>query len=264
MRRRKTGLPPPALQKPAFLSRLPRKLRKLVYRNYRQRNRFHLYNRLGLRLLLNYANYVDRQLIIHEPYEAAQIDHLLREAHRQPFDLFIDVGANLGLYALLMAGTGRFGDIVAFEPDPRNYRQLATNIAVNGLATQIRLFACGLSDRDGTTTFLQAHGHSTGMSRVDATAPAGTRRQHYADIHVPVIRFDGHFTCSARRVMIKIDVEGHEARVVAGMQQLLEGNDCLLQVEVFDGGIGQVDARLSGLGYRNYASFGHDRLYRRA
>ena len=263
MRRRKTGLPPPALLKPAFLSRLPRKLRKLVYRNYRQRNRFHLYNRLGLRLLLNYANYVDRLLIIHEPYEAAQIDHLLREADRQPFDLFIDVGANLGLYALLMAGTGRFGDIVAFEPDPRNYRQLVTNIAINGLASEIRLFACGLSDRDARANFLQAHERSTGMSRVGATAAAGTRRGRYTAIRVPVIRFDGHFTCNGRRVMIKIDVEGHELQVIDGMQRLLEGNDCLLQVEVFDDGVGQVDARLAGLGYLNYASFGHDRLYRR-
>lgn len=246
------------------LPRLPRKLRKLIYRNYRRRNRFRHYDRLGLRLLLNYANYVDRQLIIHEPYEAAQLRHLLREAARQHRDLFIDVGANLGLYAMLMARSARFGDILAFEPDPRNYRQLVTNLALNGLAADIRLFACGLSDRDGTANLLQAHARSTGMSRLGATAPAGTRREHYRQIQVPVIRFDGHFTCSGRRVMIKIDVEGHEARVIAGMRRLLEDNDCLIQVEVFDAGVWQVDARLAELGYRNYASFGHDRLYRRA
>lgn len=246
-----------------MLPRLPRKLRKLVYRNYRRRDRFRRYDRLGLRLLLNYANYVDRQLIIHEPYEAAQLEHLLREADRLPFDLFVDVGANLGLYAMLMARSARFGDIVAFEPDPRNYRQLVTNIALNRLAADIRLFACGLSDRDSTACFLQAHARSTGMSRLGATAPAGTRREHYTQIRVPVIRFDGHFTCTGRRVMIKIDVEGHEAQVIAGMQRLLEDNDCLIQLEVFDAGIAQIDARLAGLGYRSYASFGHDRLYRR-
>ena len=214
--------------------------------------------------MLNYANYVDRQLIIHEPYESAQREHLLREAARQPYDLFIDVGANLGLYTMLMARSARFGDILAFEPDPRNYRQLVTNIALNGLAADIRLFACGLSDRDRMASFLQAHARSTGMSRLGATAPAGTRREHYTEIHVPVIRFDGHFTCSGRRVMIKIDVEGHEAQVIAGMRRLLKNNDCLIQCEVFDAGVMQVDARLAELGYHNYASLGHDRLYRRA
>ncbi len=263
MRPDKTGRPPPAIQGPALLSRLPRKLRKLLYRNYRQRSRYRLYDRLGLRLWLNYANYVDRQLIIREPYEMEQLDHLMDLAAGQAFDLFLDVGANFGLYAMLMARTGRFADIVAFEPDPRNYRQLVTNIAINGLASEIRLFACGLSDRDARANFLQAHERSTGMSRVGATAAAGTRRVRYTDIRVPVIRFDGHFTCNGRRVMIKIDVEGHELQVIDGMQRLLEGNDCLIQVEVFDAGIGQVDARLAGLGYRNYASFGHDRLYRR-
>ena len=247
-----------------MLPRLPRKLRKLVFRNYGQRDRFRRYDRLGLGLLLNYANYVDRQLIIHEPYEAAQLDHLLHAADSQPFDLFIDVGANLGLYALLMARSGRFVDILAFEPDPRNYRQLVTNIALNGLAADIRLFACGLSDRDGTANFLQAHARSTGMSRLGATAPADTRREHYTDIRVPVIRFDGHFTCTGRRVMIKIDVEGHEAQVIAGMCRLLGDNDCLVQIEVFDAGVEQIDARLAELGYHNYASLGHDRLYRRA
>ena len=73
MQRRKTGRPPPHPQRTGVLSRLPRKLRKLIYRNYRRRDRFRLYDRLGLRLLLNYANYVDRQLIIHEPYETAQL-----------------------------------------------------------------------------------------------------------------------------------------------------------------------------------------------
>ena len=264
MRRRKTGRLPPIPQGTDVLPRLPRKLRKLVFRNYGQRDRFRCYDRLGLRLLLNYANYVDRQLIIHEPYEAAQLDHLLHAADSQPFDLFIDAGANLGLYALLMARSGRFVDILAFEPDPRNYRQLVTNIALNGLAADILLFACGLSDRDGTANFLQAHMRSTGMSRLGATAPADTRREQYTDIRVPVIRFDGHFSGTGRRVMIKIDVEGHETEVIAGMQHLLEDNDCLIQLEVFDTGIKKVDATLADLGYRNYRSFGHDRLYRRA
>jgi FkbM family methyltransferase len=245
-----------------LLGHLPRRVRKLVFRNYRRRSRYRYYNRLGLRLLLNYANYVDRQLIIHEPYEAAQLDHLLGEADRQPFDLFIDIGANFGLYALLLAHTGRFADLLAFEPDPRNFRQLVTNLALNGMSGRVHAFACGLSDRDTRIDFLQAHERSTGMSRISNTAPAGTRPGSYTHSFVPVIRLDDHFGWRGSRIMIKIDVEGHECRVISGMQQLLGENNCLLQIEMLDSS-SAADALLTELGYRQYAAFGPDRLYRK-
>lgn len=257
------GGPPPEIPASRFPARLPRRLRKLLYRNYFRRDRYRRYDRLGLVLWLNYANYVDRQLIIHEPYEAPQIRYLQEQCSRRPFDLFIDVGANFGLYSLLLARTGRVGDILAFEPDPRNHPQLVTNIAANGLATLIRSFACGLSDRDTTAGFLQAHRRSTGMSRIEATAPADTPLANYTDSRVPVIRFDGYFSCRTRRVLVKIDVEGHESQVIAGMSRLLRDNDCLVQAEVFDTSVEQFDALLGELGYRMVAAFGHDRLYRK-
>jgi FkbM family methyltransferase len=263
MRPPQTGPSPPGLTHPAPTSRLPLRLRKLLYRNYLRRNRYRRYDRLGLRLLLNYANYVDRKLILHEPYETKPLALLLRETQEQPCDLFVDVGANLGLYALLMAAGGHAPEIHAFEPDPRNYHQCVTNIAFNGLTSRIRLFACGLSDQDRSVDFLEAHARGTGMSRVLATAPAATRRQHYTQRRIPVIRYDSHFTCRDRRVSVKIDVEGHELPVIDGMQRLLQDNDCRLQVEVFDANLKPVDARLATLGYRQYEAIGPDRLYRR-
>jgi hypothetical protein len=79
---------------------------------------------------------------------------------------------------------------------------------------------------------------------------------------VPVIRFDGHFCCRTRRVLVKIDVEGHESQVIAGISRLHRDNDCLVQAEVFDAGVSRLDALLGELGYINVAVFGHDRLYR--
>lgn len=247
-----------------FSARLPRKLRKLLYRNYRQRDCYKCYDRLGLKLLLNYANYVDRQLIIHEPYETAQLQQFLDTAEQNIQDLFLDVGANLGLYALLAARSNNFREVMAFEPDPRNYRQLITNIAFSNMTNAISAYACGLSDRDTELDFLQAHRRSTGQSRVRMSAPAGTAHDRYTNTCIPVIRFDDHFSYRDCQVMIKIDVEGHEITVVNGMQQLLSDNDCHLQVEVFETNIQSLESLLATLGYRHQASFGHDRLYRKS
>ena len=100
------------------------------------------------------------------------------------------------------------------------------------------------------------------MSRIEATVPAGTRPATHTDSRVPVIRFNGYFCCRARLVLIKIDVEGHESRGIAGMSRLLRDNDCLVQAEVFDAGVSRLDALPGEPGYINVAEFGHDRLYR--
>jgi len=49
-------------------------------------------------------------------------------------DVFMDVGANIGvftIFAALLVGDG--GQVIAFEPEARIYAQLEDNIGVNGL-----------------------------------------------------------------------------------------------------------------------------------
>ncbi|HEY2137810.1 MAG TPA: FkbM family methyltransferase, partial [Xanthobacteraceae bacterium] len=49
-------------------------------------------------------------------------------------EVFIDVGANIGLYACIVAKAGVVPRVVAFEPDARNFARLSQNIERNGLA----------------------------------------------------------------------------------------------------------------------------------
>jgi len=236
-------------------------LRKLLYRNYWRRDRYRVYRRLGLDLLLNYANYIDRQLIIREPYESRQIAHFRRQLISYPYAAVIDVGANLGLYSLIAAQSGNVADILAFEPDPRNYRQLQANLRLNRLTDRVRTFPIGLGSRDADATFLQENGRSTGQSRIVATAPADTNRSRYTKTTIDVIQFDRHFKYSDGDILVKIDVEGHEQEVIAGMRNLLAGNRCQLQVEVFDASLGAVEDLLGKLGYAKTLEFGYDRIF---
>jgi FkbM family methyltransferase len=236
-------------------------LRKLLYRNYWRRDRYRIYRRLGLDLLLNYANYIDRQLIIKEPYETRQLAHFRQQLGMHRYAAVIDVGANLGLYSLIAAQSGNVADILAFEPDPRNYRQLQANLRLNRLTGRVRTFPVGLGRSDAGTTFLQENGRSTGQSRVAATAPADTNLSRYTKTKIDVIQFDSHFSYSHRDILVKIDVEGHEQEVIAGMRSLLAGNRCQLQVEVFDASLGAVGDLLGKLGYAKTLEFGYDRIF---
>jgi FkbM family methyltransferase len=141
-----------------------------------------------------------------------------------PGDRVADVGANSGHFTSLMAArTGSSGGIWAFEPHPEMRARLEGNLRRwNGLAgaDRVRIFSCALSDEAGSaqlclpplfekntgTAFLHDGNH---------TAPVpGT-------ITVETRRLDAVIAQEGAPSVIKIDVEGHESRVLAGAGDLV-------------------------------------------
>jgi FkbM family methyltransferase len=146
---------------------------------------------------------------LHEFPDMMLLLHLLR-----PGDLFLDIGANVGSYTVLASGV-RGATTWAFEPDPDTLRALQRNIDLNGLGSRAVVHATALGETDGEVAFTR--GLDT-VNRVAAEGDANVRR-------VPVRRLDG-LIGTAKPLMIKMDVEGHEPAVVRGAQELL-GRDGL-------------------------------------
>jgi len=243
--------------------KIERKIRKIIYRNYFKRDQFKVYNRLGLNLLLNYANYIDRHLIIKQPYEKEQLKHLDEILNSNKFDLFLDIGANIGLYSLIAAKSGKIQKIFAFEPDLRNNFQFKSNIVINRFINVIKVFDYGLSNKEATVSFLQQNGTSTGQSRVKATSPVSTDTSRYKSTEINVKKFDNEFSnFQKQKVFIKIDVEGHELSVLEGMKNFLINNRCTLQIEIFDENLMKVEKILSELNYSKKIEFGADRIFK--
>ncbi|PYI83285.1 MAG: hypothetical protein DME26_15235, partial [Verrucomicrobia bacterium] len=65
----------------------------------------------------------------------------------RPGDTFIDVGANIGFYSLVVVTTRPQIKVIAFEPNPKNYALLAENVRANQL-TQITCEPVALSDSE--------------------------------------------------------------------------------------------------------------------
>lgn len=147
----------------------------------------------------------------------------------RPGDVCIDVGANIGLYTVLMAAaTGPAGKIYAFEPAPRTFEILRSNIEANGLKTVIAT-AAAISDAKGSATLhLTAE---TGLTSLGNT----NRGTVVATADVPTLTLDAF----AREHgidgidFLKIDVEGYEGHVLRGGASLLEtAADPLLMIEL--------------------------------
>ena len=76
---------------------------------------------------------------IWEPYETSLVLGAL-----QPGDVFVDVGANIGYFPVIAAGrVGRAGRVLAFEPDPDNYRLLSENLELNDCREVVTAFRGG-------------------------------------------------------------------------------------------------------------------------
>ncbi|MGQ0676186.1 MAG: FkbM family methyltransferase [Rhodospirillales bacterium] len=204
--------------------------------------------------LLQVGNFVDRQVAFYDDYESAQIDFLLAAIRRERCELFVDVGANFGYYAVRVALETEAPHVVAVECDPRNFDQLRANLFLNGLSERVETHALALGERAGNGHLALAPATHTGQT---ALAP------HDAGRPVAVAALDDLLNPRGARVAVKIDVEGHERRVLAGMRRLLALNRCVLQIESFPGQAAGLAADLAAQGYAAVHRVGDDHFFMR-
>ena len=136
------------------------------------------------------------------------------DAHLQPGDLFIDVGAHWGIMSL-QAVTRWPGEVsaLALEPLPSNIPHLERWIADNGVQDQVEVIAAAASD-------------GPGQGELKPESTMGHSLIKAKDGTIPVVAIDDLLAerprLAERRVIVKIDVEGTETAVVDGMMGLLK------------------------------------------
>ena len=86
--------------------------------------------------------------------------------------MFVDVGANVGTYALALARhVGADGKVIAIEPHPVTHARLTFNNAASGFA-QVRLVAAAAGPSDGEL-MIETDGDNLGASHIVTGQPAG-------------------------------------------------------------------------------------------
>lgn len=127
---------------------------------------------------------------------------------------FLDIGANQGLFSLIAARNPACKAIIALEPVPDTHARLTRNLALNGAGPRAQALKFGLSDRDGTRLIATCNAHSgvaTLEDHLSSRLPSAT------SLAVEMRTIDGllpHLPDDLP-LFVKIDVEGHEATVIA-------------------------------------------------
>lgn len=184
-------------------------------------------------------------------YEPVQPYFLIALAEMAGCRTFIDVGANIGAYSVFASLIPTIERIVAFEANPKAAAEARANASPNGLS--IEVFGDAVSNRAGPLDFGMVSDFAGNNGAVSTALHDGFRQT----IPVAAVTLDAAIPNPASPLCLKIDVEGHEAQVIAGAPQLL-GNPSVVQIECYqdDGG-----KALERLGYSHLTAIGPDHYY---
>lgn len=151
----------------------------------------------------------ERGALFNPDYNLEELDFL--RAHTPIGGVFVDVGANVGTYAMVLARrVGTSGTVIAIEPHPVIHARLAFNRSASGF-NQVRLVAAAAGPADGEL-MIETDGDNLGASHIVSGKPAGHA------IRVPSWRLERILGDAGVTHVdaLKIDVEGFEDRVLTG------------------------------------------------
>jgi len=149
-----------------------------------------------------------------KPFEPLTHKFLMRNAEES--DIFLDIGAHVGIYSIKLAS--KVSKVIALEPEPKNYGFLYKNVFANNLRSKVIPLPIAASDKDGYSDLCVKI--SSGAHTLEDSL--NCRRK----VKIITLRVD-----TLLRILkidnvdiVKIDVEGHETRVINGMYRLLSSN----------------------------------------
>lgn len=143
----------------------------------------------------------------------------------EPGTVAVDVGANVGYFSVLLAALG--ARVLAVEPNPDMIPRLDAARAANGFGEVIAVHPVPVADVDGRAVVLAVEAdHPGGGQLFDAPDPeTATLRTR---------RLDG-LPGALEAGLVKIDAEGHEERIWAGMTAMIAGPALRTVVMEFSG-----------------------------
>ncbi len=179
-------------------------------------------------LKLEVSDWVQENLYFLDAYEDSELlfmKHILKDG-----SVFIDIGANIGLYSLVASKiVKKNGSIYAFEPYPKNREAFNENIALNNFKNiVVENFA--IAEKEGEIAlFYNMDNANLGMVSAYVTDLDNA-------VKVKTISLDNYVKNQhiTKIDFIKLDIEGGEYTALLGMQEVLTNLSPILMIEILE------------------------------
>lgn len=186
-------------------------------------------------------------------YEKEELEFLIDWIKTKHHHLFkgtaIDIGANIGNHSLFFADY--FYKVKSFEPNIRTYQALYAN---SKLSNNIETFNFGISDQE-QSLLLNVSKNNVGGSFL--LEKRNNNTEVNADL-VQLFKLDTVLDENEKITLMKIDVEGHESKVLKGAKNIIEKHKPLILFELnlnaFINGQSEEIAILKKYGYNKFAT----------
>jgi FkbM family methyltransferase len=178
----------------------------------------------------------DFDFIVTHPLDAIQRCHLFGKFY-DPKELELikshfgnnllrvaDIGANVGNHSIFFAHFMNCEIVIPVEPNPRILKTLRCNLGLNWHpAFDLSLVGYGLSDQEGYVDMVQGIDSNIGASSINPSVRGS----------IPVL--PGYQALAHKNInFIKIDAEGHELNILAGLIPILDQERPTVYVETRD------------------------------
>jgi FkbM family methyltransferase len=205
-------------------------------------------------------DYIGLRLMATGMFEATQIDAVRACMSSPDFigaapnreGLFIDVGANIGLYCIAFAKS--FRRALAIEANPQTFAVLQANMALRDL-DNVSCLCVAASDEARETNIYVPENGNLGWATLDSAHHSLPQKARPVTCQ-PLDDLIAAHGDGLPAALIKIDVEGHELAVLRGAQETLRRDQPIVLFEALNAADGAASrALLESCGYRGFHRF---------
>tara|TARA_B100000900_G_C20489196_1_gene678816 strand:+ start:312 stop:1094 length:783 start_codon:yes stop_codon:yes gene_type:complete len=216
------------------------------------------YNFFDIKLIGNINEPMDKEIYLFGEYENEQIKYLIENAKKTKFAYFVDVGANSGVYSLIINNKFKDIKIKSFEPVKKAIQKFLINLKKNPKLNNIKIYNYGLSNKNSKLLM-----KSKIRDKYIQTGGSGVvkKKDTLNNLHTEIALFkkgDDVLKIRNKKIILKIDTEGHEEYVLKGLKKFLNKNKIFLQIEIFDKHLHKTNKLLKKFKFYKINSFSSD------
>lgn len=190
-----------------------RKILLIGFRKIKQKNI--KFENLKFKLFIDPKNgWIDENIYLFGFYEINTAKELIKNLNKN--STFLDIGSNIGIFSNLCGKYLENGEVLAFEPIKKIYKQNKKSLEINKL-NNVKLYnlGCGLKKQQ-QTIFINRY-NVGGSTLIKSCAPKNTIKEK-----ISIIKLDDFLPKDKKIDLVKIDVEGFEYQVLLGMKSIIK------------------------------------------